>query len=332
MQAQNSKAKILAIGFEKQMEVANKALEQNHFISAESKIMTLERILSNIKEKDPSFDASHLEKQFTDFKMRCHAGKSDSETSKANDKEQFLKNVDTKNQLDIIERSTSLSEVEASQLLALDISTIDIDRYQDTAEEYAVNAVNDDLPRLKSLITEVPIVQEALIHYNRFVDKKRYWQTVSILIPNSNVLKETYLKFEALDKELGGEEGVKSKAKTQYMEYLNNIKMPKAVVKEATAESIIKKAYEEEGRKQGYNRTLIKINLLENDWTVLTKPYTGVIVGRKRSAAIAFKNNKTGECILYRFFEVYQQYNGSGYSNGEGTSTNEEPIPCENIN
>jgi hypothetical protein len=332
MNAQNSKAKILVNAFEKQIEVANKALDQNFFKTAEGKIGYLEKSLANIKTKDPSYDTSSLEKNLEDLKARCNSKKTETLDTRAKDKEQYYNNIKVKDKLDIILNTKSLSEEEATELLALDISTIDTSRYQRVIEEWTDTAVSTDLPNIKSLITEVPIVQEALIHYNKFVNQKRYWKTVSELLPNSSAIKETSLKYEALDTELGGEEGVKSKAKAQYTEYLKNKKMPKAVVKDAAAEAIIKKAYEEESRKQDYNRTLIKINLLENDWTILTKPYTGVIVGRKRAAAIAFKDNKTGECNLYRFFEVYQQYNGSGYSNGEGTSTTQELIPCENIN
>ncbi|MCB0462096.1 MAG: hypothetical protein R2816_00065 [Flavobacteriaceae bacterium] len=331
MSAQNSRAKILVNAFEKQIEVANKALDQNFFKTAEGKIGALERSLESIKQKDPDFDISNLEKQLSDLKIRCGATKDKTLTTRANDKEHYYNNIKISDKLDVITRTKSLSNEDASELLALDISTIDMSRYQRVVEEFSEMTLSRDLPNLKSLIDETPIVQEVLIHYNRFSDQKRYWQTVSKLMPNSDIIKNTYLKYEAVDKELGGEAGVKSKAKAQYGEYLKNKTMPKAVTHDATAEAIIKKAYEDEGRRQGYNRTLIKINLLENDWTILTKKYTGVIVGRKRAAAIAFKDNKTGECSMYRFFEVYQQYNGSGYSNDEGTSTTQELIPCENI-
>lgn len=332
MSAQNSRAKILVNAFEKQIEVANKALDQNFFKTAEGKISSLERSLESIKQKDPSFDTSTLKQKLDDLKARCSANRTETLDTRAEQKEQYYNNIKVKDKLDIITRTKGLSDENASELLALDISSIDMTEYQHTVEEFSETTLSIDLPNIKSLMNNTPIVQEVLIHYNRFTDQKRYWQTVSKLIPNSNKIKETYLKFEALDKELGGEVGVKAKAKAQYTEYLKNKTMPKAVTTDATAIAIIKKAYEDEGRKQGYNRTLIKINLLETDWTILTKPYTGVIVGRKRAAAIAFKDNKTGECSMYRFFEVYQQFNGSGYSGGEGTSTTQELIPCENIN
>ena len=331
MGAQNSRAKILVNAFEKQIEVANKALDQNFFKTAEGKIGSLERSLESIKQKDPDFDTSNLEKQLDDLKNRCGANKDETLTTRANQKDQYYNNIKVNEKLDVITRTKSLSEEEASELLALDISTMDMSRYQRVVEEFSEITLSRDLPNIKSLMDETPIVQEVLIHYNRFSDQKRYWQTVSKLIPNSDVIKNTYTQFETVDKELGGEAGVKAKAKAQYGEYLKNKTMPKAVTTDVTASAIIKKAYEDEGRKQGYNRTLIKINLLENDWTILTKKYTGVIVGRKRAAAIAFKDNNTGECSMYRFFEVYQQYNGSGYSGGEGTSTTQELIPCENI-
>lgn len=331
MDKNSSKAKIQINGFEQQLKVANEAVDNGFYKNAEGKIGTLERMLQSIKKKDPAYNTSDLERQFEDFKKRCSAEKSETLTQRANEKEQYYNNIKATDKLDVITRTKSLNEEDAKELLAIDVSTIDMSRYQRVVEEFSVTTQSTDLPTIKSLITEVPIVQEALIHYNRFVDQKRYWQTVSKLIPNSAKIKETYLKYEALDKELGGEAGVKSKAKAQYADYLKNKTMPRAAVKDAAAEAIIKKAYEEEGRKQGYNRSLVKINLLESDWTILTKKYTGVIVGRKRAAAIAFKDNKTGECKMYRFFEVYQQYNGSGYSNGEGTSTTEELIPCENI-
>ncbi|MCB9032348.1 MAG: hypothetical protein H6553_00765 [Chitinophagales bacterium] len=327
----NSPAKIQINGFEQQLKTANESLDKGLYKTAEAKIATLEKMLETIKKKDPSYNTAELEQKLNDFKSKCSKESTEAQQLKADTKEQYYNNIKIKDKLEIIKNTKSLDEATAKELLALDISTIDMSNYQKVVEEYAATTINNDLPNIKSLMTEVPIVQEALIHYNKFVNQKRYWQTMSTLIPNSTIIKETYSKFDALDKEIGGEAGIKANAKAQYAEYLKNKKMPSAVTKDVTAENIIKKAYEDEGKKQGYNRTLLKINLLENDWTILTNKYTSVIVGRKRAAAIAFKDNNTGECYLYRFFEVYQQYNGSGYSNGEGTSTTEELIPCENV-
>lgn len=326
-----SKAKLEINGFQEQLNVGNEALDKGFYTSAKSKITTLERLIGRIKTRDPQYNTSPLEAQLETFKTRYSEESSASEAKKAADTDRFGKNVETQNKLDIVTRTKSLSEEESTELLGLDISTINLERYVESVEEYATSAQKEDLPRLKSLMTDVPIVQEALIHYEKFENQKRYWKTVATLFPASSLIKETSNKFEELDKEVGGEEGVKTTSKSQYGDYIKSKKMPPAVVKDTQAENIIIKVYEEEGKKQGYDRKLVKINLLESDWTILTNKYTSVIVGRKRSAAIVFKNNKTGECTMYRFFEVYQQYNGSGYSNGEGTSTTEELIPCENV-
>ena len=335
MYAQNetieSKAKLEIDSFQEQLKVGNASLDKGFYTSAKGKITTLERLIDKIKTRDPQYNTSQLEGQLETFKTRYSEESSASDAKKTADTERFGKNVETQNKLDVVTRTKSLSEEESAELLGLDISTINLERYIESVEEYATSAQKEDLPRLKSLMTEVPIVQEALIHYEKFEDQKRYWKTVATLFPTSSLIQETSNKFEELDKEVGGKEGVANTAKAQYGDYIKNKKMPPAVVKDAQAENIIIKVYEEEGKKQGYDRTLVKINLLESDWTILTNKYTSVIVGRKRSAAIVFKNNKTGECTMYRFFEVYQQYNGSGYSNGEGTSTTEELIPCENV-
>lgn len=153
-----------------------------------------------------------------------------------------------------------------------------------------------------------------------------YWEAAKICMPDEKLFSDNYTLIANLFKEMGSVENAKTIAKNNAKARMAKVKIPVAVRKDATAESIFKKAFIAEG----WNETIMIVNLRDTDWSIVKNEYTGVIVGRAQTAAIAAKN-KNGDCILY-IFTIMQDYNGSGYqSNAYRRSHDATPMLCDNV-
>lgn len=339
MEAQNSKAKILINAFEKQIEVANTALEKNFFKTAEGKIGTLERSLESIKKKDPSYDISHLEQKLTDLKLRCSNTKTETLTTRANNKEQYYTNVDANNKMTDYVRSSYLPKENAEALSKIDVTQLDMEEHKRNMVSFTETTLERSGDDYQGVIDRFRVKVgnsypgEAEKAYEDFLDKKRYYDYAVKFFPGEPVLEKVKRKFQALFDELGDIENIKKTAKANGIKELAAVKMPAALLKDAKIERLFKTAFNEESKNRNYDRTLIKINLIDKDWIMVRKEFTGVLLGRKRYASVGYKQNNSGKCIMFRAYEIYQQHNGSGFNSSLTNVSNiaATEILCENI-
>lgn len=340
MEAQNSRAKILINAFEKQIEVANKALEQNRFKTAEAKIGSLQRSLESIKKKDPTYDTSQLQKKLEDLKKRCGANKEETLKTRANDKEQYYVKVDANNKMTEYVRSSYLSKENAEELSKIDVSQLKMEVHRKNMVSYTETALERSGDDYKGVIDRFRVKVgnsysgEAEKAYEDFLNKKRYYDYAVKFFPGEKVLEKVQRKFQSLFDELGGLENVKKTAKENAIKELATVRVPAAAIKDSKIENLFKIAFNNESKDTNWNRTLLKVNITDRSWTIIKNKYTGTILGRKHFAAIAFKDNKKNECRLYISYHIYQQYNGNGYNDFATGKSNmaSQGILCENIN
>ena len=338
--AQNSRAKILISSFDKQIGVANDALDQNFFKTAEGKIGSLERSLKSIKKKDPSFDTTSLEKKLDDLKDRCGANKDETLTKRANDKEQYYTNVKAKGKMDDYIRSSYLPREDADALSQIDFSQLDMDKYRIRMIEATRTSIERSGDDYLGVIDRHRVKVgnsypgEAEKAYERFLDQKRYYDYAVKFFPGEPVLEKVQERFQSLFNELGDLENIKRTAKNNGTKELEAVEMPVASLSDTKIENLFKTAFDDESKNRKYDRTLIKINLLNRDWVMVRKEFTGVLLGRRRRAAISYKEIESGRCVMYESYQIYQQHNGSGFSNlttGSSKMAGTE-ILCKNIN
>ncbi len=105
----------------------------------------------------------------------------------------------------------------------------------------------------------------------------------------------------------------------------SNVFMPVAARQDAALEQEFRSAF----AKEGWNETVLKVNILTTEWSILRNNVTGAIIGRTQTAAIAAKNAK-GECILYNY-TIIQEYDGSKYLSAKRRSHGAQYIACKNV-
>ena len=83
---------------------------------------------------------------------------------------------------------------------------------------------------------------------------------------------------------------------------------------------------------ESFKGKALKAVILSDDWTIQRNEVSGIVTGRLRKAAIAYKNAE-GKCYLIREFFIQQEYVGgafvgtkSVYAVGKG-----QEMLCENL-
>lgn len=165
------------------------------------------------------------------------------------------------------------------------------------------------------------------IAYRRLVGDESYWLAAHKVYPNMQEAADVYKKAKEALAAVGTMEEVAAKAFKKRQDRLKNTFMPKAVVVNTVLEAEFKEAFVNEG----WNETIIKINITSREWNIIRHAVSGAIICRAQSAAIVAKQ-KNGNCILYDF-TIKQQYTGSGYSSISSRYTHdvyETEFFCEN--
>jgi hypothetical protein len=194
--------------------------------------------------------------------------------------------------------------------------------YLKTFTEPAKKRIDDYLKEMqKEFVINVKIA------YRQLVGEEAYWNAAHKVYPNMQEAADVYTKAKDALASVGSMEDVAARAFKKRQERLKNTFMPKAVVVSAALEAEFKEAFINEG----WNETIIKINITSREWSIVRHAVSGAIICRAQSAAIVAKQ-KNGNCILYDF-TIKQQYTGSGYSSVSSRYTHdvyETEFFCEN--
>jgi hypothetical protein len=199
----------------------------------------------------------------------------------------------------------------------------------EVCEDYLKNFSEPAKKRIDEYLKEMQkeFVFNVKIAYRQLVGEEAYWRAAHKVYPNMQQATDVYKKAKEALASVGTMEEVAAKAFKKRQDRLKNTFMPKAVVVSAALEAEFKEAFVNEG----WNETIIKINILSREWDIRRHAVSGAILYRTQQAAIVAKQ-KAGNCILYTY-TIKQQYTGNGYSNVSslyGHDVWETEFVCEN--
>jgi hypothetical protein len=180
----------------------------------------------------------------------------------------------------------------------------------EVCEDYLISFSEPAKKQVDEYIKEMQkeFVFNVKIAYRKLVGLVAYWAAAHKAYPNMQEAADVYKKAKDAIAAVGSMEDVAERAFKKRQDRLKNTFMPKAVVVNAAIEAEFKEAFINEG----WNETIIKINITSREWSIIRHAVSGAIICRVQSAAIVAKQ-KNGNCILYDF-SIKQQYTGSGYS------------------
>jgi hypothetical protein len=159
-----------------------------------------------------------------------------------------------------------------------------------------------------------------------------FWDAAQKIFPEESSYIEMYKKTAAAFTGLGSLEQLYAKAEVNRIAYIKNTKFPPAAVKDASMEKVLTNGFNKL-YKDAHNVNAMKAVLTQNGWTTLRNSLTGIVVGRQRSAKLAYKGSD-GRCyLLPDFVFIREDYVGSSFINTVAVfnGLDGEEMLCENV-
>lgn len=189
---------------------------------------------------------------------------------------------------------------------------------------------------IKKLETDINKAKDegGLFYYRELIGVEVYWTAAIRIIKNVPEAAEVQQLAAAAIQRIGTEQQLTDKIAAKQRELFKNRKMPAAVKKDADLEQKFKIHFAKvlAGHEKYKDETIVKVNIVQSNWVIIRNQYTGVIVGRSISAAIATKK-ADGRYFVYDFANYVEDYEGGKYINGKCDQSFQWPqeILLENI-
>lgn len=323
--------------------------ELNHYIGE------MEYALKTTKEKDPAFNASEMEAFLKKIKDDIKAKKlaevrqagGDKRSSRPVEKETndpttlleklFIeKNISVGSTSDLPEAPAKIAAYKAKleKLLAMDYTDalIKKGRYAKGAISGFTNITERELDKVDGYLKEAREKTGMQYLYYTIQYHLAFWDAGQKIFPEESSYADMYKKVNAAVTKIGTLEQLYVKAEANRIEHIKNTKLPAAEVKDASLEKILTNGFNKV-YGAAHNVSALKAVLTQNGWTTVRNSLTGIVIGRQRTAKLAYKGSD-GKCyLLPDYVFLHEDYVGSSFINTVAVfnGLDGEEMLCENV-
>lgn len=318
-------------------------------------IRDMEYALKATKEKDPAYNASEMEATLKKIKDDIKAKKlaavrqpgGDKRSSRPVEKESndpntlfeklFIDNrISVGSTSDLPEAPTKIAAYKSKleKLLLMDYTDALIKEGRNAKAHISGSVANTDreLDKIDGTLKEARDKSNMEYRYYTIQFHFTYWDAAQKVFPEENSYANMYKKVNAAVAKLGSLEQLYAKAEVNRIEHIKNTKLPAPVVKDAKLENILTNGF---NKVYGapHNVSALKAVLTQNGWTTLRNSLTGIVIGRERSAKLAYKGSD-GKCyLLPDYVFIREDYVGSSFINTVAVfnGLDGEEMLCENV-
>lgn len=318
-------------------------------------IREMEYALKTTREKDPSYDASEMEAALKKIKDDLKAEKlaevrqtsGDKRSSRPVEKEAtdpttlleklFIENnISVGSTSDIPEAPAKIAAYKSKleKLLAMDYTDalIKKGRYAKGNISGFAAGTNRELDKIEGTLKEVRDKSNMEYLFYTIQYHLAFWDAAQKIFPEESSYVAMYKKVNAEVVKLGSLEQLYVKAEANRIQHMENTKLPDAVVKDVKLEKTLTDGF---NKLYGASRnvTAMKAVLTQNGWTTLRNSLTGIVVGRERSAKLAYKGSD-GKCyLLPDYVFIREDYVGGSFINTVAVfnGLDGEEMLCENV-
>lgn len=315
----------------------------------------MEYALKTTKEKDPSYNASEMEATLKKIKDDIKAQKlaevrqvsGDKRNSRPAEKEStdptslmeklFIdKNISVGSTSDIPEAPAKIAAYKSKleKLLAMDYTDalIKKGKYAKGSISGFVAGTNRELDKMENILKEARDKSDMDYLYYTIQYHLAFWDAAQKIFPEESSYSDMYKKVNTGVVKLGSLEQLYVKAEANRIQHIKNTKLPDAVVKDAKLEKTLTDGF---NKLYGASRNVsaMKAVLTQNGWTTLRNSLTGIVVGRERSAKLAYKGSD-GKCyLLPDYVFIREDYVGGSFINTVAVfnGLDGEEMLCENV-
>jgi hypothetical protein len=297
----------------------------------------MEYALKTTKEKDPSYNTAEMEAALKKIKDDLKAKKlaevrqtsGDKRSSRpaetvSNDPATLLEklfidnNISVGGTADLPEAPAKIEAYKAklTKLLAMDYTDAIIKKGRYAKGNISGFMPNTDreLDKIDGYLKDAREKTGMQYIYYTMQYHSAYWDAAQKLFPEESAYANMYKKVNAGISKLGSLEQLYVKAEANRIEYIKNTKLPTAVVKDAKLEKILTDGF---NKAYGSSRNVsaLKAVLTQNGWTTLRNSLTGIVIGRERTAKLAYKGSD-GKCyLLDDYIFIREDYVGGSFIN-----------------
>lgn len=316
--AESSPAKSFIASFWKAIDKLKAASAAQQYHLYYSNISSAETNLRNINMRDPKYDTKPLEAELDKYKAEKQ-GASDQKVASRDlaastisflsdlfesDQTSFPSNLNLEQGIPAHQEKLQAFSDKVNQFLASSPDQSVIKSKEAIATQKA-NFAAGEVAKLEKSINE-NTSKFGLITHRELVALDIYWASLVKIFPNLPAPAAASQAIKAALARLGTEAQMLAKFNKNEVEKMKNTKMPVAATVNPALEADFKRVIAE----MGWKESVVKINLLNRDWTTLYHSVTGNIIARTQQAAVAAKKND-GNCILYTI-TIVQEYTGAG--------------------
>lgn len=297
--------------------------------------------LDAVKRREPNFDASKMEKAFSDMKSK---GESEKATAKSNSNAKLEAGKTIGQIFDATFRltsSTKETEVKAfieenskmtEEILAIDRKLIQGDL--DSAARRLSSSTSIQTRRVTELVKRIneSIEQEnvELIYYDLLLHQSR-WDNAHKIYPSEAEFATLFNSISTSIKSLGTAEQRAANALKNLNAKIDAERLSRSPIKDAKIEKWFKDIFTDTAAMRGRNFTFLRLVVLNNDYDIKRNAITGIVIGRARGADIAFKK-ADGKCY-HEIYAISQEYVGGSFTNATlSQDFDQREMRCENVN
>jgi hypothetical protein len=315
----------------------------------------MEYALKATKEKDPAYNASEMEEKLKKIKDDIKAKKlaevrqsgGDKRSQRPVEKESndpttlmeklFIeKNISVGSTSDIPEAPAKIAayKTKLEKLLAMDYTDalIKKGRYSKGSISGFANITDRELDKVDSYLKDARDKTGMQYMYYTIQYHLAFWDAAQKVFPEESVYADMYKRVNAAVTKIGSLEQLYAKAEVNRIEHIKNTKLPAPVVKDANLEKILTNGF---NKVYGASRNVsaLKAVLTQNGWTTLRNSLTGIVIGRERTAKLAYKGSD-GKCyLLPDYLFIREDYVGGSFINTVAVfnGLDGEEMLCENV-
>ena len=315
-------------------------------LDAES-YLSLVRKLTDVKKKDPSFNISEIENKIKKLETSILGNRQKAVTARQdmNDQTNQMQKAGTllnslfyispsvsNGDLPTIEEKLKLYNQKLAELLTMDPELVKPSlqvHYKRIIKPAQV--AEKELNQIDRSCREQTDPKNAEREYYELIYFRDFWNAAQKVFPDEPEFNKAYSYAVKLLSGLGTKEDVHGLAAKTMENKVRSAHLPAPVMKDAALEkSFIEIFNFNEGQQLG--ATAIKAVLIHDDWTIIRHEISGIVTGRRRAAAIAYKK-KDGKCYFFSSYYIQQEYVGGAF--GRNMSANlvsgGNEILCENV-
>lgn len=329
-----------AKGFIKQFwanieKLENMPEEKRNVVSIGNYTRAAQTAINNIKMKDKNYDTTPLEAEVQKWESKyneananrgnARATRTDAMTgyTKLFDNSSLTYYGDKPDQIAKSNQQIAEYNAELAKYLAAETDQKTEEGFMESVNKRFFYDLDNYIAKFEEYLNNGSELQEMLGCLQQLRIREAFTHAARQVYPNNAAFAEGHQKVQAAINRAGD---LEAKAKANAEKMLREARVPAAVTSNAAIEQEFRNAF----AKTGWGETILKINLLDYDWTINRNEWTSVIENRIQKAAMVTKN-ANGKCIVY-IFTIGQDYAGGGaYGSSYRFRHNGYEILCENV-